>query len=202
MKNEILKELMKSKGFDIMRLAIAAGLGESTIKRARRGNNISAESISAIASVLGVTVAELSNGIMTETQSVRVREIKAQYGLFLSEFRHLFNVYVSSTESEVTAKMWLGELATEKAIVAIRAAHISQADSYRKVREQDALLRALVLPDELENYSNLFDRFMTNMNMRRGLSHSRSRAEYLRSKDIVTTEYRESISALQDYLQQ
>lgn len=202
MNHNILKRMMNAKGFTVERLAEASELSEATIKRARGGKKVSAETISAIASVLAVTVEELSNGVMSETQLARVQEIKAKLSFILLEFRHHFNVYVSTNESGRTAKLWRGETVTQKTEEAIKRASIVQADLYKDIREYDFLLRALLLSKELENYSFYYENFITAIDIRRGLSFSRSYAEFQRNKDFITAQYRESISTLQDYLQQ
>lgn len=202
MNHNILIEMMNAKGFTVERLAEASVLSEATIKRARSGEKVRVETVSAIASVLGVTVEKLSNGVMSETQLVRVQEIKAKLGFILSEFRHHFNVYVSTNERGRTAKLWHGETVTQKTEKAIKRASIVQAALFKDVREHDALLRALLLPKELENYSFYYESFITAMDMRRGLSFSRSYIEFQRNKDSIIAQYRESISTLQDYLQQ
>ncbi|KOO13339.1 hypothetical protein AKJ18_19065 [Vibrio xuii] len=197
-----LVKIMNAKGFTVERLAGASELSESTIKRARRGIKIHQESWCSIASALKVTVEELTQDLLSESQLVTIQVTKAKLRFALSRFQHSFNVYVGSNESCITAKMWQGITVPHKTKLAVKSASVAQANVFQQVQEHDAILRSLLLPEELSIYSSYYDAFVVAVGSRMGLSFSRSSKEYLNNKKSIIAEYEESVSALLNYLKQ
>ncbi len=202
MRQNNLVKIMNAKGFTVERLAGASELSESTIKRARRGIQIHQESLCSIASALKVTVEELTQDLLSESQLVTIQVTKARLGFVISEFSHHFHVYVSSNELCSTVRLWEGETIPQKTKLGLSRASSTQEKAFRQVLEQDAILRTLLLPEELDIYSSYYDAFVAAVGARMELSFSRSFEEYLNNKESITVQHRESVSALLDYLKQ
>lgn len=199
--SENIKQFREGRAWTQDRLSEISGVSRKTISRIENGNNANSETLMDLAAAFDVDVSELKKTSNTDDlNSQKAFELKVELNFALTQFRHEFNVYVSSLDS-VNAKLRNGLDATQKAKDAIGKQRKRYSACLSEVRRLDFSLRRYLSNDNLNEYIKLYDDFFDSHTERVGLAYSRSPIEYESNKVRVQENYRHAIDAISSYLE-